>query len=212
MATGFHFDAETHTYTEAGLVLPSVTQVLKDNGYIRFDRVPLHLLERKRKLGKLVHQLTEAYDKGEALANFDVPNEVMEYAQGWVNFRKDSSFVPIGVEHCMAGETHGMRYGMTLDVDGVFGQEYCIIEKKCGASESPVWGLQLAAYDWGRNGRTTSKRYALQMGPQFPRGYKLFPYEVASDYHMWGAALAQTIWKMNHGISTLENIPEREVA
>lgn len=213
VVASFTFDELTHCYRDdSGLVLPSVTQVLKDNGFINFDRVPPAVLERKRRLGTLVHQITEAYDNGEGFENFEIPDVVMPYCEGWANFRWDSHFEPDLVEHRMIGEIHGMHFGMTLDVQGVLNGEVYIIEKKCGTSESPVWGLQTAGYDLGRHKRPTVKRAAVQLGPQFKRNYKLFAYEEPTDYQIFGAALAQTIWKQNHNIFTLESIPEREAA
>jgi len=210
-ALAFSFDELTHTYRDAsGLVLPSVTQVLKDNGFINFDRVAPAVLERKRRLGKLVHELTEAYDNGDGFENFEIPDAVMPYCEGWANFCWDSGFKPVITEHRMVGEIHRMCFGMTLDVEGELNGETYIIEKKCGATESPVWGLQTAAYDLGRFKKPTCKRAAVQLGPQFKRNYKLFPYEEPTDYQIFAAALAQTIWKQNHNIFTLEPIPERE--
>lgn len=207
----FTFDELSHTYRDnSGLVLPSVTQVLKDNGFINFDRVAPAVLERKRRLGTLVHQITEAFDNGEPLENFEIPEAVLPYCEGWARFRMDSQFEPTLTEHRMIGDIHGMCFGMTLDVQGWMNGEHYIIEKKCGASESPVWGLQTAAYDLGEHKKPTCKRAAVQLGPQFKRNYKLFSYEEPTDYQIFGAALAQTIWKQNHNLFTLESIPERE--
>lgn len=214
MATkSFTFDELNHVYRDdGGLVLPSVTQVLQANGFIDFSRVPPAVLERKRKIGTLVHKLTELYDQGEGFENFDIPDAVMPYCEGWANFRWDSGFEPTSTEDRMIGEIHGMCYGMTLDVDGTLDGEYYILEKKCGSSESPVWGLQTAAYDLGKNNRPTAKRAAVQLGPQFPRGYKLFVYPEATDYQIWQSALANTIWRMNKGLFAFELVPEREAA
>lgn len=209
----FTFDPALHAYYNAqGVLVPSVTQVLKDNGFINFDGVPAHVLERKRHIGVLVHQATEFYDNGEDMEQLDIPEIIKPFCEGWVNFCEDMDFEPELVEHRMLAEHRGMFYGMTLDVEGWIGDDYYILEKKCAATESPVWGLQTAAYDLGRNGKPTAKRAAVQLGPRFPRRYKLFPYADPSDYQIWGAALALTAWKQNKGLFTLENIPEREAA
>jgi hypothetical protein len=210
----FRFDEQLHAYyDEREMLLPSVTQVLKANGFINFDGVPQAVLERKRRLGSLVHRVTELYDNGEDLSTFDIPPAVWEYAEGWINFCNDSGFQPEHSELRMLGETFGMVYGMTLDVIGKLKGELYIIEKKCGANASPVWGLQTAAYDLGRHGKPTAKRAVVQLGPQFARGYTIpLPYAEPTDYQIWTGALAQTIWKMNKGIFKLEAIPEREAA
>lgn len=213
MPVAYQFDESKHAYySSTGLLIPSVTQILKAGGYINFDGVRVGVLERKRQLGTLVHKLTEIYDQGENLDEYEIPDVVIPYCEGWANFRVDSGFIPNRIEHRMIGEVHSMCYGMCLDVDGWMDGDYYIFEKKCGTSESPVWGLQTAAYDLGLNGKPTARRAAVQLGPQFPRRYKLFPYSDPVDYQIWGAALAQNIWKQNHKLFTLENIPEREAA
>lgn len=212
-APTFSFDESLHLYTdENGLVLPSVTQVLKANGFINFDGIPPAVLERKRKLGSLVHKVTELYDRNEELSCFEIPDAVLEYVEGYVNFRADSGFVPELIEQRMLGEIHGMVYGMTPDRVGLLNGEPHILELKTGATEHPAWGLQLAGYDLGLNKKPSLQRAALQLGPKFTRGYKLFPYPEPTDYQIWVGALAQTIWKQNKGLFTLENIPEREAA
>lgn len=207
----FVFDEATHTYreTDHGMILPSVTQVLKENNFINFDRVPPAVLERKRRLGSLVHKLTEIYDCGEDLSDYEIPAACEPYVEGWVNFRFDSGFQPVMTEHQRIGEIHGMRFGMKLDVIGKLNGELYIIEKKCGASESVVWGLQTGLYDLGLHNKATAKRAAVQLGPQFARNYKLFSYADPVDYQIGVGALALTIWKQNHGLFVPENIPER---
>lgn len=212
-AATFTFDEASHTYRdEEGLILPSTTQVLKANGFINFDGIDPAVLERKRKLGSLVHRVTELYDKGEELSCFEIPSAIEDYVEGYINFRYDSGFAPELIEQRMLGEMYGMVWGMTPDRTGLINGEPHIVELKCGSAEHPAWGLQLASYDLGLHKKPTLKRVALQLGPQFPRGYKLHPYPEATDYQIWSGALAQTIWKMNKNIFTLENIPEREAA
>lgn len=216
--TQFVFDAASHTYHDCkGLLLPSVTQVLKAEGFINFDGIPHHILERKRQLGTLVHQATQLLDQGEELAQFVIPSEVLEYVDGYINFKNDCLFEPDPefIEHRMIGELFRMRYGMTLDRRGNINGIRHIIELKCGASEHPAWGLQLAGYDTGVNathGRAFDARAAVQLGPQFPRGYKIHPYEESSDYQVWMNSLANTIWKMNHRLYSPEPVPERLAA
>lgn len=208
----YTFSEETHTYRdERGCALPSVTQALKANGIISFDGIQAGVLERKRRLGSLVHKVAELWDLGEDLSDFEVPEAVLPYLDGYVNFRNDSGFFPDMVEFKTLGNIYGMIYGMTLDRTGPIDGVNHILELKCGASSHPAWGVQLAAYDMGLHNKEMLPRVALQLGPQFSRNYKLHHYTEPADYQIWASALATTIWKMNKGLFAIEDIPEREV-
>jgi hypothetical protein len=210
---GFTFCEETHTYKTAdGIIVPSATQILKSEGFINFDGIPHAILERKRRLGTLVHQATHLWENGEDLNQFDIPEAAWPYIKGYINFCNDTGFQPDLVEKRMLANVHGMCYGMTPDRRGDLHGIRTILELKCGVSESPVWGLQLAYYDVGVNntkGRPCDARAALQLGPQFPPGYKLFPYEDPVDYHVAMNALADVIWKQNKKLFQNEDVPER---
>jgi hypothetical protein len=214
----FTFDEAGHVYREDGLVRLSVTQVLRAEGFLNWlDKIPAHILERKRQLGTLVHQATALWDQGEDLTAYNIPEEIVPYLEGYMNFCDDCSFEPDPqfVEYRMIAQLLGMRYGMTLDVRGFINGKRYTIERKCGASEDPAWGIQLAAYDSGVNdthGRPRDARAAVQLGPQFKRNYKFHPYEDASDYVVWANSLANTIWKLNKKIYSPEAVPERVAA
>lgn len=215
MPTEFTFDAGLHLYKDAnGVARPSVSQVIKAEGLISFAGINPSILERKRQLGTLVHKVTELYDQGEDLTQYEIPEEVWPYFDGWVNFRNDCGFEPRFIEQKMLASVHGMFYGMTLDSEGPIDGEEHIIEKKCGASQHPAWGVQLAGYAMGKypNASSRPKRAAVQLGPQFPRNYKQHPYDEQSDYTVWMNSLANTIWKINKGIQVFDNEPERMVA
>lgn len=50
------FDAEQHLYRLRGVPVPSVTQVLRQTGYITFEGVPMAILEKARARGQRVHE------------------------------------------------------------------------------------------------------------------------------------------------------------
>jgi hypothetical protein len=215
MPTEFTFDEGLHLYKDArGVVRPSVSQVIKAEGLISFAGINPSILERKRQLGTLVHTVTELYDQGEDLNEYEIPDEVWPYFEGWVNFRNDCGFEPRFIEQQMMACVHGMYYGMRLDAEGPIDGENSIIEKKCGASEHPAWGIQLAGYALGKypNERVKPARSVVQLGPQFPRNYKRWPYLEESDYTVWMNSLVNTIWKINKKIPVFDNEPERMIA
>lgn len=212
MATAaFTFDQAAHVYRDdTGMIVPSVTQCLKAVGLISFNGISPAILERKRQLGTLVHKVAELYDYGEDLGEYDIPEQVLEYVEGYIMFRKDCSFTPSAIESRQIGEVYGMKFGMQPDRVGEINGIAHILELKCGAQQHPAWGWQLAGYGTGLYGpRPTLSRAALQLGPQFPRGYKIHPYDDPIDYRVWDSALFLTISQINNKLFTLEDVPER---
>ena len=206
----FTFDENTHSYRDdGGIVIQSTTQALKSAGLISFDHINPRVLEHKRNLGSLVHKVTEMWEHGENLDDYYIPDEVWPYFNGYRKFCEDCRFEPDLVEHRQLGECHGMRWGMTADRTGLICGTPHVVELKCGAKH-PAHGVQLASYDMGMNGKQKFMRASVQLGPDFPLGYKLFPWEDAGDYQVWLSALVCAIWKQNHG-SALEDVPERLV-
>jgi hypothetical protein len=210
-SASFSFDQAVHAYRdERGLVVPSVTQCLKATGLISFAGINPAVLEHKRQLGTLVHKVTELYDRGEDLADYDIPDEVLEYVKGYIAFRSDCNFEPTLIETRMLGEVHSMRFGMQPDRVGDINGVPHILELKCGSQHHPSWGVQLAGYGTGLYGpRPSLARAALQLGPQFGRGYRIHPYDDPADYQVWMASLALTTWQNNHKLFVIENVPER---
>ena len=208
----FTFDDASHTYRdEHGIVVPSVTQVLRSEGFINFDGIPYAILERKRRLGKLVHLATEEWDRGGDLEEYEIPDAAWPYLEGYFHFINDTKFQPDLIEERMLAIVNGMRFGMTSDREGILFGDPAVLELKTSADEHPAWGLQLALYDMGRVGKPGrhKARYGLQLGPKLPRNYKLFPYEEAGDYTVALNALANDIWKRNKRLASYEPIPER---
>lgn len=214
-ATPFTFSEANHLYADAnGVPRPSVSQVIKAEGLISFAGINPSILERKRQLGSLVHKVTELYDQGEDLNNYEIPDEVWPYLEGWLTFRNDTGYEPRFTEQRMLAQVHGMWFGMTLDSEGPIDGENSIIEKKCGASEHPAWGVQLAGYAMGKypTEKVKPARAVIQLGPQFPRNYKRWPYKEDSDYTVWMNSLVNAIWKINKRLFSFENEPERMIA
>lgn len=208
----FTFDEAAHLYRDGnGVVIPSTTQVLKSAGLISFDHVNHSVLEYKRQLGTVVHQLTEMWENGANLDEFEIPTEVWPYFEGYRKFVEDCQFKTELVEHRQLAKCHGMRWGMCADRMGLINGIPHVVELKCGAAH-PAHGVQLASYDMGfNNGKPTFQRASVQLGPEFPRGYKLFPWDDPADYQVWMAALACTIWKLNRKLA-IEAVDERLVA
>jgi hypothetical protein len=207
----FTFDEAAHVYRDInGLIVPSVTQCLKAVGLISFAGIDPHVLERKRQLGTLVHKVTELYDKGENLDDYEIPPSVQEYVDGYITFRSDTGFAPTIVESRSIAEVHGMWFGMQPDRVGELNGVPHIIELKCTAQSHPAHGVQLAGYATGLYGaRPSINRASVVLGPQHRRGYKFYSFDDPADYRIWVSALALTSWQQNNRIFQIEDVPER---
>ena len=77
---------ETHTYLYEGVVLPSITQVLKAKFGGKYDGIPKATLERAAELGSEVHKAIEDFEKHEI--ECDIPE-----LRNWKFLKKKFEFV-----------------------------------------------------------------------------------------------------------------------
>jgi len=133
----FRFDEETHTYYLGDMVLPSVTQVLKAEGFYNHRGDPWYM-ER----GSIIHEVTELYDLDD-LDMESVDPQIMPYLQAYIKFRKESGFRPGSIEFPLCHPVY--LYAGTIDRLGTIGDEYILLDIKSGSPQKAD-ALQLAAY------------------------------------------------------------------
>jgi hypothetical protein len=144
------FDAATHTYYRNLMVVPGLSQILKETGICSYDGIPPGILERKARLGSAVHSACEMYDRGE---EFDeLHPEVAPYFDcytqakskiGW-EWREIEQFKILDVgEH---GTGCRELYGCTPDRIGQYnGNPFRgVLELKCTLRQEPHHALQTA--------------------------------------------------------------------
>jgi hypothetical protein len=111
--TPVDFRSEGHIYTHQGAVLPSVTQILKAEGFIDttfFD-------DWSRDRGSMVH-LATAYDDAGELDEDSLDPVIVPYLEAWRRFRLESGFVTEASEVSMMSSVH--RFAGTIDTIGHF--------------------------------------------------------------------------------------------
>lgn len=107
------FDKEGHVYTAAGQVLPSITQILKAEGFIDTS----HYDDWSRDKGSMVH-LAIHYDITGELDESSIDPEIVPYLAAWRKFKKESGF---NVERSEKPAANLMyRYAGTPDLIGCF--------------------------------------------------------------------------------------------
>lgn len=194
------FDEATHTYTYGGVVVPSVTQVLKP--LTNYGMIPSDKLEVARQKGVAVHKMVELHANGD-LDVETLPDWMRPVLVQWERFVADTGFVMIVSEHRVYHPNYG--YAGTLDLFGTMekAREAAFIDVKRSFFASSIIGLQLAGYHEaycaqekvGKNAKNAA-RYALRLNENGP--YRLEPFTDKKDFGDFVTALAFHKLKERH--------------
>ena len=181
------FDELKHQYTLGGVIVPSVTQIIKSAGLYDFSMIPADVLEWKRNLGTQVHAATELDDM-DNLGDYDP--QISGYIEAWRKFKIDTGFRPVHIEQRVFHKIH--KYAGTLDRIGVFGERNALVDIKTGQADLMTVGPQTAAYAqaWGFKG----KRYAVHL---MDGGYKVIECKNKLDFQIFLDCLNLYNWRMS---------------
>lgn len=158
------YDPITHIYKNNGIVIPSVTSILKDVGIIDFSRVPYKKLEEGRDRGDKVHEMTRLYDLG-VLDMSTVDDRLLPYLEAWKRFLRDTGFEIIDIEKRVDSEKYW--FAGRLDRVGMLNEKLTIIDIKSGQMYKSN-DLQLSGYVIAHQEEHHSKikqRWGIQLKP-----------------------------------------------
>ena len=199
--SGLKFDEVAHRYTFDGVVVPSVTQVLRP--LYDFGAIPPQVLQAKAAIGTAVHRACELIDAD------DLDDESPEgqaalapiagYLAGYRKFKADKNPTVLANEQRLYHPLH--RYAGTTDRRYAFGGHVWDIDIKSTASMSPIVGLQTAAYQamfQAQGDKTPSRRGALQLLPD--GSYKLWEFSDPSDFSVFLSLLTVQRFKERHAL------------
>lgn len=174
LAHAIDFDAATHTYRVAGIVRPSVTQIL--HPIHNFDHVDPDVLERARQFGTHVHAATDLFDRGILDEdNLDLP--LVPYLEAYKTFLLETGFVVTHSEERVYNPRQ--KYCGTLDRRGTWKGSTWLLDFKSGAVPRSV-GLQTAGYQMSLDpGERPKRRLCLQLKRN---SYRLIKCEESSDW------------------------------
>jgi len=152
------FTEEGHLYHHEGARLPSVTGILKDEGFVDTTFFNDHARER----GSLVHLATHLDDIGE-LDESSIDPVIAPYLEAWRRFRRESGFVIEISEKPMRSSIYG--YAGTPDSIGYFPKKRTM--KRAAVelhgdgtyrlvpfgdrTDEQVWLSAVACHTWKRN-------------------------------------------------------------
>jgi hypothetical protein len=187
------FDEARHEYRYDGVLVPSVTGILKP--LVDYSAINPEVLARASALGTLVHQTTELYDLG-TLDEDDLDPILVPYLNGWKRFREEVGFVPATIEKRMY---HPLGFCGTSDRTGAIRGVKAVVDIKKMMTLGPVIGPQLAAYKEMHNLEDAGieKRFALGLRPDGT--YRLQEYKDASDLPCFMSLLTIQKWRLKHG-------------
>lgn len=151
MPIPFVFDDALHLcrHADTGLFIPSATQVM-DAQRISFDFkrfVEPDTLDRTRRVGSEVHDLTDTLDKDGEIPETWLTEETAGYVESWRKFKATARFEPSEWSVRMCEAINGFPLTGELDNYGLIAGKYpAIIDKKSGGS-ADSHGVQLAFYE-----------------------------------------------------------------
>lgn len=192
MSDALHFDEADHVYSVGGVVLPSVTQLLKPIAP-DFSMVPPDVLERKRALGVAVHLACELLDNGEL---DDLDEVLVPYVDAWQLFKQQTGALILLNEQRL--HHPALMYAGTLDrLASLLGGVW-MLDIKTAAEPAPVYGPQLAGYTELLRANDKALREPIRRGTVHlrPDGtYRLHEYKQPNDLAAFMACLSLNQWK-----------------
>lgn len=186
------FDQETHTYKADGVIVPSVTQVIKAAGCLpMFAPGDWHMTK-----GSHVHLATQLYDEGD-LDEDTLDPVIVPYLTAYKRFREETDFTPTEIELSLCSQTYG--YAGTIDRIGTMNNTPVLIDIKTGAPYAAV-ALQCAAYLnlVHESGYSALKVYVLYL--KDTGKYTLIQVKVRSAFPVFLSALTIYKWKSKEGL------------
>ena len=203
---GGFFSEEKHIYRdEAGVVVPSTTQVFEILAMNDFSKVRESDLDWKRQYGNAVHRGIELLATG-TLDWDSVPEEVIPAVTGAEQFLKELQYEHESAEERKVVAINGMKYGATLDLRGTIMyhgvRRNIVIDWKTGTKASPTWA-------WQGGGYVPSLTYLLLIA-QVSKTGKVTPYwiEPIKAQREFLYLLAAAILKLNSGLAQIRNVED----
>ena len=136
------FDEATHTYKLDGVVIPSVTQVMKPLSDAYYGDVDTAILGMAAHRGHIVHTAIENLLKHDI---DDIPPEYNGYLDAFKKFATEYPFEAVGIEMRTFHEI--LRYAGTVDLLCKLDGQLVLIDYKTSAKiNEMLTGVQLEAY------------------------------------------------------------------
>jgi len=160
---GIEFDEVRHLYRLDGVVLPSVTQIMKPLSDEKYRSIPEDVLSKAAHRGTVIHEAIENIIKYDFL---DVPEEYEGYVNGFLEFRDMYNPEFLASEYRMAHKF--LNYAGTCDLLCMIDGELNLVDyKNTSVINEGLCRVQLEAYSQAlaSHGVKVEKRRILQFRP-----------------------------------------------
>lgn len=186
------FDEATHTYTVAGIRVPSVTQII---GYFfgGFEFVSADALRYASDRGKAVHLACELDDRG-TLDEASIDPGIAGYVNAYRKFKRECDFEPGLIEQALYSA--GLRAAGTPDRVGRVNRRQAVVDLKSGG-RMPWHGLQTAGYAL-LVPAPTEARYTLHLREDGT--YRLEPHRDTGDFEDFKTLVRTYHLLSKHGV------------
>lgn len=199
------YEAATHTYILGGRLVPSVTQVLTDNGLrTDFAAVSLQTLETARQRGTAVHAATHYLDERD-LDRTTLDPTIAPYVAAWEQFKAERGVDILALEHRVASATYQVagQIDRIARVRGILGAG--ILDIKTGSSDganyqTAGYALLAGGLPWFDRGYVAF-RWAVSLHPGESVPYRVHEYRDRTDFDVFRAAVLMTHTRAKRGIS-----------
>lgn len=167
------FIKDTHTYLVNGVIVPSVSEILRDTVFAdKYKDVPAFVLQRAATFGKAIHDAIEHSDS--ILLN----EEQQVVYDRWLTLKDKHKIKPIHHEQITHYE---MDYAGTFDMIAEMNGEQCLVDIKTTYNldiEYLSWQLSMYALAYGFAG----KLYAVWLPKR--KGAKLVEIKYKEEYEI----------------------------
>lgn len=188
------FDSAKHEYRFKGVIVPSVTQILKAVGLSDYSHIPADILQRTAERGHVVHEIIELYEMG-TLDESSIDPALRGYFESYLR-AKDAGLLPqrpSAIEKMVYSEQY--RYAGMLDQ--MYGDDWINDLKTVRKPQAEV-ELQLSAY-WMTEHDLTVKPYKLTGTYLHEDGSIADVIDYRYNTPVWCSALSVYRWKEKHG-------------
>ena len=182
------FIKSTHTYLVDGVVVPSVTQIMKQASDDTYCGIPEEVLIKAAERGTAVHEGICEYDTTKRISA-DCP---IDYLDRYLNLKVKTQLEPMRQEFILCA-TVGITFAGTIDMLAKIGGKTALIDiKTSSAKHVDLWSIQLAGYDelLRENGVVVDEHYILHLTSKTAKLISIIP-----DYKKWNEYKSeQSLW------------------
>lgn len=175
-----HFDSVRHVYTLDGVILPSVTQIMRPLSSAEYAGVDSAMLKAAAARGTAIHEAIEFYAEYGAI---DCPQDYMPYFAAYLKWHEEVK--PVNIASEQATWHTQLLYAGTIDRTAIVDRKRTLIDVKTTAALNDMLAtVQLEAYAraLATHGVEVDQKAILHLRRDGTYKFKVYP---ARDIEAW---------------------------